>query len=526
MPPSPYLYTLIAHWRLDALALGAAAAGACLLGRRYLRQRGVFSCPSRSSCLTLLAVVLAGALLAEWTAVPLGYPAQAGADRLVFARGLVLGAFALLAGALLVSTVRLALLRAEIRAHAEAERALQAAKAEADRASRAKSDFLAVASHEIRTPLNAVMGFANLLAGTRLDDNQRSYVGTIATEGRRLTSLINDLLDLGKIEEGRLQLEKLPFSPVETATEVIRLLGARAQEQNLELRLSAQIAGPLLVAGDALRFRQIVVNLVDNALKFTPAGAVTVSLGWEFADGGASRGRLAVAVRDTGIGIAPEKLPNLFQMFMQADSSTSRRYGGTGLGLAICQRLVRLMGGEISVNSTPGQGSEFAFSLPFPTVALPAETADAPPAPAARRPRILIVDDQETNRFLLDVFLRRNGFETELAEGGSTAIHLATSRAFDAILMDLQMPGIDGFTAATLIRQNEAGGRRVPIIALTAMVAPGTRERCFACGMDDHLSKPLDLRRFKAILEARLAGAAPAPVAAPAADAAPAPQPR
>ncbi len=512
MPPSLHLYPLIAQWRLDALALGVAAAGACFLGRRYLRQRGVLTCPSRSACLTLLAVVLAGALLAEWTAVPLGYPAQAGADRLVFARGLVLGAFALLAGALLVSTVRLALLRAEIRAHAEAERALQAAKAEADRASRAKSDFLAVASHEIRTPLNAVMGFANLLAGTRLDENQRSYVGTIATEGRRLTSLINDLLDLGKIEEGRLQLEKLPFSPVETATEVLRLLGARAQEQNLELRLSAQIAGPLLVAGDALRFRQILVNLVDNALKFTPAGAVTVRLGWDFADGGASRGRLAVAVRDTGIGIAPEKLPNLFQMFMQADSSTSRRYGGTGLGLAICQRLVRLMGGEISVNSTPGQGSEFAFSLPLPTVALPAETAaEAPAAPAAKRPRILIVDDQETNRFLLDVFLRRNGFETEIAEGGATAIHLAASRPFDAILMDLQMPGIDGFTAATLIRQNETGGRRVPIIALTAMVASGTRERCLAAGMDDHLSKPLDLRRFKTILEAKLAGAEPAP---------------
>jgi signal transduction histidine kinase/ActR/RegA family two-component response regulator len=520
MPPFPHLYPLVAQWRLDALALGVAAAGACLLGRRYLRQRGVLSCPSRSACLTLLAVVLAGALLAEWTAVPLGYPAQAGADRLVFARGLVLGAFALLAGALLVSTVRLALLRAEIRAQAEAERALQAAKAEADRASRAKSDFLAVASHEIRTPLNAVMGFANLLAGTRLDENQRSYVGTIATEGRRLTSLINDLLDLGKIEEGRLQLEKLPFSPVETATDVLRLLGSRAQEQKLDLRLSAEIAGPLLVAGDALRFRQILVNLVDNALKFTPAGSVTVGLSWEFADGGASRGRLAVAVRDTGIGIAPEKLPNLFQMFMQADSSTTRRYGGTGLGLAICQRLVRLMGGEISVNSTPGQGSEFAFSLPFPAAALPAETAAD--TTAARPPRILIVDDQETNRFLLDVFLRRNGFETVTAEGGATAIHLAASRSFDAILMDLQMPGIDGFTAATLIRQNEAGGRRIPIIALTAMTTPGTRERCFAAGMDDHLSKPLDLRRFKAILEAKLAGAAPAP----APDAAPTPQPR
>ncbi len=504
MPLSYHLFTLIAQWRLDALALGVAAAGACFAGRRYLRQNGVGSCPSRAACLTLLAVVLAGALLAEWTAVPLGYPASAGPDRLLFARGLVLGAFALLAGALLYSAIRLALLRAEIRSHAAAERTLQQAKAEADRASRAKSDFLAVASHEIRTPLNAVMGFANLLAATRLDEHQRSYVGTIATEGRRLTSLINDLLDLGKIEEGRLQLEKLPFSPVETAVEVLRLFGARAGEQKIELRLSAEIAGPLVVAGDALRFRQVLVNLVDNAVKFTSAGAVTVGLGWEFADGGAAHGRLAVSVQDTGIGIAPENVPHLFQMFMQADSSTTRRFGGTGLGLAICQRLVRLMGGEITVNSTPGQGSDFAFSVPFPAVALPAET---PADPAARRPRILIVDDQETNRFLLDVFLRRNGFETELADSGAAAIHLAGSRTYDAILMDLQMPGVDGFTAATLIRRNETGPRRTPIIALTAMVAPGTRERCLAAGMDDHLAKPLDLRRFKTILETQLAAA-------------------
>jgi hypothetical protein len=412
----------------------------------------------------------------------------------------------LLGGVVLATNLRLALLRTELRLHATTEKELLLAKAAADRANRAKSDFLAVMSHEIRTPLNAVMGFANLLSETKLDESQRGYLGTITTEGARLGSLINDILDLTKIEEGRLSLERLPFAPVETAQEILRLLNGKAQEKQLDLRFEAQVAGPLLVAGDPLRFRQILINLVDNAIKFTHRGSVTLFFTWTPPAGETvAHGELSVRVRDTGIGIAEEKLKDLFQMFMQADTSTTRRYGGTGLGLAICQRLVSLMGGNIVARSTRGEGTEFSFTLPLTPVALPAATGTPelePIVPLGRVPRILIVDDMETNRFLLEVFLRKHGFAPELAAGGAEAVKLATAHHYDAILMDLQMPDVDGYAATRAIRASEEPGRRTPIFALTASIAPGTRERCLAAGMDDHLTKPLDLRKFSDFLRA------------------------
>jgi CheY-like chemotaxis protein len=283
----------------------------------------------------------------------------------------------------------------------------------------------------------------------------------------------------------------------------LRLLGARAAEKNLDLRFEAQLTGSLLIAGDPLRFRQILVNLIDNAIKFTPRGSVTLFLKWETPEQAAAQGRLTLRVKDTGIGIPTEKRKNLFQMFMQADVSTTRRYGGTGLGLAICQRLVTLMGGEIVVESTPGEGTEFSFTFPATPVAVPGEIESgetrSPFAPG-RKPRILVVDDMQTNRFLLEVFLSRNGFEPKLASGGEEAVRLATEIRFDAILMDLQMPGLDGYTATQRIRAAEPAGRRTPIIALTASVTKGTREQCLAAGMDEHLTKPLDLKRFNAVL--------------------------
>jgi CheY-like chemotaxis protein len=347
------------------------------------------------------------------------------------------------------------------------------------------------------------MGFANLLAETRLDEAQRNYLATITSEGRRLTSLINDILDFTKIEEGRLILERLPFAPVETVHEILRLLSARALERKIDLRFEAQVAGPLLVAGDPLRFRQILLNLIDNGIKFTPRGAVTIFLHWVPPAGNDAHGSLEVRVRDTGIGIPDAKLKSLFQMFVQADSSTTRHYGGTGLGLAICQRLVTLMGGELAVTSLAGEGSEFSFRLPLAPVVLPVEPSPSVPEPSitcSRRPRVLVVDDMETNRFLLEVFLRRNGFEPKLAAGGEEAVRLTREQQFDAILMDLQMPGMDGLTATKQIREAEALGRRTPIIALTASITKGTREQCLAAGMDEHLTKPLDLKKFKVLL--------------------------
>jgi signal transduction histidine kinase/CheY-like chemotaxis protein len=502
--PAAFQLERLLSYRLDAVSLVVLALTACYLCRTHVYRRGAAQEFSRATCGMVLILSLCGAVLAEWLGGALEFSPESRVASLAIARAIALGGTGFLIGVLLTNATLLALMRAEIRQRAVTERELQSAKLAADEANRAKGDFLAVMSHEIRTPLNAVMGFANLLAETRLDEAQRGYVGTITGEGARLTSLINDILDLTKIEEGRLVLERLPFAPIETAQEVLRLLGPRAAEKKLDLRFEAQVLNPLLIAGDPLRFRQILVNLLDNALKFTPRGHVTLFLRWEPPVADDAQGSLHIRVRDTGIGIAREKQKKLFQMFMQADPSTTRRFGGTGLGLAICQRLVGLMGGTIAVKSDPGAGSEFSFSLPATPVALPEEPA-AVAAPSSllptRRPRILVVDDMETNRFLLEIFLHRHGFDPQLAAGGEEAIRLALAHRYDAILMDLTMPDLDGFTATERIRAAEEGtGRRTLIIALTASTTKGTREKCLAAGMDEHLTKPLDLKKFKTLL--------------------------
>ena len=497
---------LLIRFRLDAIALLVIALVGCLLAGRQLKRRQPPIELSRAVRKSAWGVPLVFAIIAE-IAVWL-QTGQPGADAPVV-RLVVLAAGALITAFVFVHEIRVGALQRELQAHSDTERLLQQAKTEADEANRAKSDFLAVMSHEIRTPLNAVLGFANLLSESRLDEAQRGYVATIASEGTRLGTLINDILDLTKIEQGRLALERLPFAPAETVHDILRLLGARALERKVELRFEAQLVGPLLIAGDPLRFRQVLVNLIDNAIKFTPRGSVTVFMKWIPPAGPAAQGQLSLRVRDTGIGIAQEKLKDLFTMFMQADTSTTRRYGGTGLGLAICQRLVALMGGEITVTSRRGEGSEFAFSLPCTSIALASATEEVPEAPApitARSyvPRILVVDDMETNRFLLEVFLQRNGFAPDLASGGEEAVRLASQNRYDAILMDLQMPDMDGYTATQRIRAMEAGGHRTPIIALTATATRGTREKCLAAGMDEHMAKPLDLRKFRTVLDTLL----------------------
>ncbi len=462
---------------------------------------------SPAACVLALFLPLAGALATEWTNLLLPSPAPSTLSSLVATRLSILGATSLAGFVLLWAAVKLALLRAKLRTQADTERQLHEAKRAADEANRAKSDFLAVISHEIRTPLNAVIGFANLLRDTPLEEAQRAFLATITSEGERLGCLINDLLDLSKIEGGRLQIERVPFAPAEVVADVLRLFAARAHHRKIDLRFEGLIAGPLVVSGDPLRFRQVMVNLVDNALKFTPSGSVTVFLSWTPPTATAPHGRLTTRVRDTGVGIPPEKLPRLFQMFMQADSSTSRTYGGTGLGLAICHRLVGLMGGEISVQSTPGTGSEFKFWLPLLPVAATDALTEEPPVEVefATPPRILVVDDLETNRFLLEVFLRRNGFEPDMASGGEEAVRMARTKAYDAILMDLQMPQVDGYMATARIRAEETPGQHTLIIALTASIARGTREKCLAAGMDEHMTKPLDLARFRHLLSTLLA---------------------
>lgn len=487
--------------RLDLAAVIIVVAATCAGARWYVRLHSRDGRVPAGAWVGILAVTAAAIGLAELLHTTAD---AASGDVLVLSRAVLLLSGVIIGLVLLIAAVRVATLESDARTHAHIERELQHAKTAADDASRAKSDFLAMMSHEMRTPLNAVTGFATLLRDTRLDDAQRDYVRTIAGEAARLTSLINDVLDLTKIEEGRLTLERMPFAPVETAQEVLRLLQCRAADQRLDLRFEAQVAGPLLIASDPLRFRQVLLNLLDNAIKFTPSGTVTLFLTWRPPAGDSGCGQLGVSVKDTGIGIPNDKIKHLFQMFMQADTSTTRRYGGTGLGLAISQRLVRMMGGEITVASWPGRGSEFSFVLPVTAVSAPEEVSAAestPPVPPPRRRRILVVDDMETNRFLLEVFLRRHGFDPELAAGGEEAIRLAASRTYDAILMDLHMPDLDGYTAAQRIRELEGGHRHTPIIALTASIAKGTREKCLAAGMDEHMTKPLDLRRFRQLLE-------------------------
>ncbi|MBM3854070.1 MAG: hypothetical protein FJ399_13105, partial [Verrucomicrobia bacterium] len=311
---------LFIEWRIDAITVAVGLIGSYTLVRNRAKERVTEQDFPRATSLAVPLVAIGGALVAEWFGLLVEHSPGSTFKVVAIARFLTLGSAAAIGGVILWVSFHLAILRAKARIQNETEHQLHRAVAAADEANRAKSDFLAVMSHEIRTPLNAVMGFAKLLSETRLDESQRGYVSTIASEGERLGSLINDILDLTKIESGQLILERLPFAPAEIAHEVLRLLSARALEKRIDLRFEAQLAGTLLIAGDPLRFRQILLNLVDNAIKFTSAGSVTVFLSWKVPEGDEPRGRLLLRVRDTGIGIPEDRQRDLFQKFMQVDS--------------------------------------------------------------------------------------------------------------------------------------------------------------------------------------------------------------
>ncbi len=392
------------------------------------------------------------------------------------------------------------------------EEELGRARDAAEAASRAKSQFLANMSHEIRTPMNGVLGMAQLLAmDSSLKAEQRRYLQIIQSSGESLLRVIDDILDFSKMEAGRLSLAEEDFDLQERLSMTLRLMEMRAQAKSLELTWSVADDVPHWLKGDSARLHQVLTNLIGNAVKFTERGSVHVKVE-PAADPHPAGGlwRLRFSVGDTGIGIPAQYLPRLFNAFSQADASNSRRFGGTGLGLSISRQLVELMGGEMGVESEPGQGSTFWFTVLMHTAenegetslaTLPDELAKNPPALVGR---VLVVEDEPTNRLLAKAMLRVLGCTSEAVEEGQEALDWLDREQCDLILMDCQMPGLDGFETTARIREQEiqAGkdGRHIPIVAMTANALSGDRERCLRAGMDDYLSKPYTTEDLRAKL--------------------------
>jgi PAS domain S-box-containing protein len=387
----------------------------------------------------------------------------------------------------------------------QAEAALLQAKEEAEAANLAKSAFLATISHEIRTPLNGVLGMAQIMAADALSEEQRARLQVIRQSGESLLAILNDVLDLSKIEAGKLELEEIAFDLEDLARGAHAAFQGVAEGKGLAFELTLEPEALGGYRGDSTRLKQVLFNLVSNALKFTDQGRVEVRLS-------RTDGDLVIVVSDTGVGIPPDRLARLFDKFDQGDISTSRRYGGTGLGLSICRELVQLMGGEISADSAPGAGARFSVRLPLPYLGRPDPAAWAEPATVEAQAlpslRILAAEDTPVNRLVLSAMLQQAGLDVVMAGDGAEALELWRRESWDLILMDVQMPGMDGPTAARLIRAEEttASRPRTPIIALTANAMSHQVADYMQAGMDDFVAKPLDVALLFAAIERVLDG--------------------
>ncbi|HET8730690.1 MAG TPA: ATP-binding protein, partial [Moraxellaceae bacterium] len=394
----------------------------------------------------------------------------------------------------------------------EANRSLQQANDELKRIDQVKTLFFANMSHELRTPLNAIIGMNGLLLDTELSRQQREFTETARSSGEFLLQIINDILDLSKIEAGRLDLEEQPFDIRRCIEDSISLMTSKAVENNVSLDVRCSANVPMVLVGDVSRLRQVLVNLLSNGVKFTRDGNVYLTVSSD-AKAGDEHCKVTVSVRDTGIGIPPERLDLLFNAYSQIDSSTSRVFGGTGLGLAICKRLVEHMGGSISVDSRVGHGSTFTFSFQARISALtlpPTVSRDDVPLPHISHPfRILLAEDNPVNQRVAQSMLERLGQRADVVANGREAVEALQQISYDVVLMDVLMPEMDGLDATRAIRRLLPASQQPYIVAMTANAMTGDRERCIRAGMNAFVAKPIRLQRLAEILSRLTPGPLP-----------------